>query len=78
LNLSNLHDLTPALQRHFQSRQAVVIAITHEDMYIPGFGRQYAFRYRAADRLAVVSTARMERGCLGLFTASEERRISRL
>jgi predicted Zn-dependent protease len=57
---------------------AVVIAVTDRDMYIPGFGWRYAFSYRQKQRLAVVSTARMERGCLGLFAASEARQAARL
>jgi hypothetical protein len=48
------------------------------DMYIPSFPWRYAFSYRRQDRLAVVSTARMDRGCLGLFTAGKERRLARL
>jgi hypothetical protein len=35
-------------------------------------------RNRRQSRLAVVSTARMERGCLGLFAASEHRQAARL
>lgn len=66
------------LQERYRSPKAVAIAITTEDMYIPGFRWRYAFSYRRGGRLAVVSTARMDRGCLGLFAATGERRLSRL
>lgn len=67
-----------ALERMYPARDSVVIAITDRDMYIPAYGWRYAFSYRSNDRLAVVSTARMERGCLGLFAANEERQRTRL
>lgn len=55
-----------------------VIGFTVEDMYIPAANWRYAISYRKAERYAVVSTARLDRGCLGLVRASEERRMSRL
>ena len=74
----NASAVLESMERRYRDPQAVVIAITHDDMYIPGFSWRYAFSYRAHDRLAVVSTARMERGCLGLLVATEQRRMSRL
>jgi predicted Zn-dependent protease len=73
----NASTVLSALDRRYPEISAVVIAVTDRDMYIPGFGWRYAFSYRR-NRLAVVSTARMERGCLGLFAASDSRRASRL
>jgi predicted Zn-dependent protease len=67
-----------ALARLYPDAGSVVIAVTDRDMYIPGYGWRYAFSYRGQRRLAVVSTARMERGCLGLFAASEHRQATRL
>lgn len=75
LNAARILD---ALERMHPSRDAVVVAVTDRDMYIPGFGWRYAFSYRAKGRLAVVSTARMERGCLGLLAANEDRQRARL
>jgi predicted Zn-dependent protease len=75
VNAANVLD---ALARLYQGDRTVVIAVTDRDMYIPGFTWRYAFSYRRQNRLAVVSTARMERGCLGLFAASELRQAARL
>ena len=70
--------LLEALARLYPSERAVVIGLTDADIYIPGVNWRYAFSYRRDGRLAVVSTARMNRGCFGLVRASEERRIARL
>ena len=56
----------------------IVIGFVADDMYIPDFNWRYALSYRKADRYAVVSSARMDRGCLGLTRASPERTHSRL
>jgi len=74
----NANAVLALLQTQYPSERAVVIAVTDMDMYIPGFRWRYAFSYRREDRLAVVSTARMDHGCLGLFTAGKERRLARL
>ncbi|MCA1561803.1 MAG: hypothetical protein LC753_18720 [Acidobacteria bacterium] len=74
----NANAVRASLQTQFPSARAVVIAVTDKDMYIPAFRWRYAFSYRAEDRLAVVSTARMDHGCLGLFPAGKDRRLSRL
>ena len=39
---------------------------------------RYVFSYRRKNRMAVVSPARMERGCMGVFAADEERIMARL
>jgi hypothetical protein len=39
---------------------------------------RYVFSYRRNNRVAVVSPARMERGCMGLFAADERRIMARL
>lgn len=70
--------LLTLLERQYPSERDVVIAMTTTDMYIPGVSWRYAFSYRHAGRLAIVSTARMDRGCLGLFEAGESRQLSRL
>lgn len=75
VNAANVLD---TLARLYPDHRAIVIAVTDRDMYIPGFAWRYAFSYRRQSRLAVVSTARMERGCLGLFAASEHRQAARL
>jgi predicted Zn-dependent protease len=71
--LSVLEQQYPALDP-----RTVVIALTTADMYIPHLSWRYAFSYRRADRLAVVSSARMDRGCLGLLPASEARQLARV
>jgi hypothetical protein len=38
----------------------------------------YVFSYRRNNRLAVVSPARMEHGCMGVFAADEQRIMARL
>lgn len=74
----NASAVLASLQTQYPSERAVVIAVTDKDMYIPGLSWRYAFSYRREGRLAVVSTARMDHGCLGLFTAGKDRRLARL
>ena len=66
------------LKQQYPSDRAVVIGLTDFDIYIPEVNWRYAFSYRRDGRLAVVSTARMRRGCLGLARASEDRQTARL
>ena len=70
--------LLTMLKHLYPSERAVVIGLTESDIYIPGVNWRYAFSYRQEGRLAVVSTARMQRGCLGLVRASEDRLMARL
>ena len=56
----------------------IAIALTTRDMFNPDVNWNYVFSYRRDNRLAVVSPARMDRGCLGLFPATEERITARL
>lgn len=58
--------------------RTVVIGLTDADMYIPDLNWRYAFSYRRDYRLAVVSSARMDRGCLGLLPVSDERQLARM
>lgn len=74
----NAASILDALERTYPARESVVIAVTDRDMYIPAYGWRYAFSFRSRGRLAIVSTARMERGCLGLFAANEQRQRARL
>jgi predicted Zn-dependent protease len=58
--------------------QDVVIALTTRDMFNPEVSWAYVFSYRRNNRLAVVSPARMDRGCMGLFQADDDRIAARL
>ena len=58
--------------------RVVAIALTRSDMYIPGVGWSYAFSYRNHGRLAVVSSARMDHGCMGIVPADESQQLVRL
>ena len=60
------------------SGRTVIVGLTQYDMYIPDVSWEYAFSNRGADRLAVVSTARMEYGCLGFTTAGPEQQLARV
>ena len=60
------------------TERLIVIGLSETDMYIPSVNWQYAISYRKADRYAVVSTARLDRGCLGIIPVSHERMVSRL
>ena len=55
----------------------VTIGLTTRDMFNPGVSWAYVFSYRG-DRVAVVSPARMDRGCMGLVQASDDRIMARL
>ena len=55
---------------------SVVVALTDQDVYIAAHNWRYAFSYRNAP-FAVVSSARMDRGFLGLWPASQEWREGR-
>ena len=56
----------------------IVIGLTTRDMFNPEVNWTYVFSYRRDNRLAVVSPTRMDRGCMGLFQASEDRVTARL
>jgi predicted Zn-dependent protease len=58
--------------------RVVVIGLTDADMYIPDEGSRHAFSYRRGNRVAVVSSARLDVGCLGLFPADEDRQLARV
>lgn len=56
--------------------ESAVIALTDQDIYIASHNWRYAFSYRN-EPFAVVSSARMDRGFLGLLPASQKWRESR-
>ena len=56
----------------------IAIALTTRDMFNSEVNWRYVFSYRRNNRIAVVSPARMERGCMGVFAADEERIMARL
>jgi hypothetical protein len=56
----------------------VTVALTARDMYIPHRPWRYAFSYRGGERFAVVSSMRMNHGCLGIVAAHEDVRTARL
>jgi predicted Zn-dependent protease len=66
------------LERLDVSSERIVIGLTESDMYIPGVNWRYAFSFRRDGRFAIVSTARMHRGCLGLMRASKDLQMKRL
>jgi predicted Zn-dependent protease len=76
----NAVEIVSLLQRNHGSSgdREVVIALTGWDMYIPHLRWRYAFSYRGRERFAVVSSPRMDHGCLGLMTAPEEVQLARL
>jgi predicted Zn-dependent protease len=57
---------------------AVAIGLTTSDMFNPEVNWAYVFSYRSESRVAVVSPARMDRGCMGLFQADDDRIMARL
>ena len=59
-------------------RPVVAIGLTTRDMFNSDVNWKYVFSYRRDNRLAVVSPARMDRGCMGVFPADEERIAARL
>jgi len=56
----------------------IVIGLTTRDMFSPELNWTYVFSYRRNNRLAVVSPTRMDRGCMGLFQANDDRVMARL
>jgi predicted Zn-dependent protease len=60
------------------AERIVAIGLTNSDMFNPHVNWRYVFSYRRNNRVAVVSPARMDRGCLGVFPADEERMLSRM
>lgn len=60
------------------SPRTVVIGLTDADMYIPDTSEESAPSYRRDYRIAIVSSARMDRGCLGLLPAGDDRQVARM
>lgn len=58
--------------------QFVAIGLTTRDIFNPGVNWNYVFSYRGDNRVAVVSPARMDRGCMGIVQASDDRILARL
>jgi predicted Zn-dependent protease len=58
--------------------RVVVIGLTTRDMFNSDVGWGYVFSYRRANRVGVVSPARMDRGCMGVFQADDDRIMARL
>jgi predicted Zn-dependent protease len=56
----------------------VAIGLTTRDIFNPEVNWAYVFSYRQNGRVAVVSPARMDRGCMGLMRASDDRIMARL
>ena len=56
----------------------IAIALTTRDMFNPAVNWAYVFSYRRNNRMAVVSPARMDRGCMGMFAADDARMMARL
>jgi predicted Zn-dependent protease len=56
----------------------VVIGLTTRDMFNPEVNWAYVFSYRGDNRVAVVSPVRMDRGCMGVFQADDDRIMARL
>jgi len=57
---------------------AVAIGLTTRDMFNPQVNWRYVFSYRSHSRVAVVSPARMDGGCMGVFQVDEARLMARL
>jgi predicted Zn-dependent protease len=66
------------LEETYAAADRPVIALTTRDMFNPEVNWTYVFSYRRNNRLAVVSPARMEHGCMGVFAADEQRIMARL
>lgn len=58
--------------------RTVVIGLTDAEMYIPDSSSRSVPGYRRNYRVAVVSAARMDRGCLGLLPVSDSRQAVRM
>jgi predicted Zn-dependent protease len=56
----------------------IAIALTTRDMFNSDVNWRYVFSYRRKNRMAVVSPARMDRGCMGVFRTDEARIMARL
>jgi predicted Zn-dependent protease len=72
----------PALTRlestYAAGRERVVaIGLTRDDIFNPGVNWSYVFSYRG-DASAIVSPVRMDRGCMGVFQADDDRIMARL
>lgn len=78
LNSDRIIDALQANHPQPGSERLIVVGLIEADMYIPGVDWRYAISFRKADRYAVVSTARLDRGCLGIVPVSHERMTSRL
>ena len=56
----------------------VAIGLTTRDIFSPRLNWAYVFSLRDEDGVAIVSPARMDRGCMGLFQADDQRIAARL
>jgi predicted Zn-dependent protease len=76
----NAVEIVSLLEQTYQPAgdREIVIALTGWDMYIPHRSWRYAFSYRGREGFAVVSSQRMDHGCLGMVTAPEEVQFARL
>lgn len=77
MNSATMLTLLESTERTAGER-VVVIGLTTRDMFNPDVGWRYVFSYRRANRVAVVSPARMDRGCMGVFQADDDRIMARL
>ena len=71
--LTHLEKLYPST-----AQPVIAIALTSRDMFNPEVNWAYVFSYRRNNRMAVVSPARMDRGCMGLMPADAARTMARL
>ena len=60
------------------AQPVVVIGLTTRDMFNSDVNWAYVFSYRRRNRVAVVSPARMDRGCMGVLQADDDRIMARL
>jgi hypothetical protein len=73
--------LLSALDQRYPSSSpvhTVAIGLTHADMFIKELSWKYAFSNRRPPGLAVVSSARMDHGCMGIVVADSETQMARL
>jgi predicted Zn-dependent protease len=61
-----------------EALRTIVIGLTTADMFIRDMSWAYAFSNRLPPRFAVVSSARMDRGCMGIRSADETTQVARL
>jgi predicted Zn-dependent protease len=73
LMLTRLEETYPSVDQ-----PVIAIALTTRDMFNPAVNWSYVFSYRRNNRVAVVSPARMDRGCMGLWPADDLRLAARL